>query len=419
MKLTTTKTLLALSFAALTPITLAAPYDVVDLGGLGGNSSVAYDLNTAGQAVGFASGPLDENGERTFIAHAVQFDESGNIDLGTLTDGTISEAIGINDAMVAVGYSNEISTVEDDNGNEQVVTQNYAVIFEGSSIAKLPSLERLTNARAFDINNNNLVILSGSYDVDPDDEILAVERAFVFNRNDNSYTMIEPFDAGASRRSYLTSISDNNQVVGFTDVIVDNTTSVKGFVANTNDLSNLTELPSIDNRALYPMGLNLAGEVVGSIFIPGTGDQREAFYIDSGNSQTEPTLLGFIREDYNDSRANDINDNGQIVGRALVSTPTLGEFGAFIYEGEQMKDLNTLIACDSGWKLTEAVSINNSGQILGFGAKDGEVRAFRLDPTGEPVEDCGNSDEPNSGGGSVPALLLAILAAVGLRRRFS
>ena len=75
-----------------------------------------------------------------------------------------------------------------------------------------------------------------------------------------------------------------------------------------------------------------------------------------------------------------------------------------------------MIPCDSGWKLVEATSINNSGQIVGFGVKDGEIRAFRLDPTGGSVETCETEEEPKSGGGSMPILMLLILGSLAFRR---
>ena len=108
MKFKMTKTLLALSISAMTSASLAAPYEVVDLGGLGGTMSVAFDVNQAGQVVGYASVPSEEN-EGQFFAHAALFDESGNTDLGVYPEGTISQAVGINDAMTAVGFSHKIT----------------------------------------------------------------------------------------------------------------------------------------------------------------------------------------------------------------------------------------------------------------------------------------------------------------------
>lgn len=416
MKLKTTKTLLALSIATLVSTSVAAPYEVVDLGGLGGTTSVVYDINEAGQAVGYANGPLNDEGEREFFAHAVQFDDAGNIDLGVLTDGTTSEAVGINDMMVSVGFGN-VATENDG----VTKTDQFAVVYEGGTVNKILDIEGVYQIVAYDINNNNKVILGAKYDVEPDNEDVGTpDRGFVYDRNTDQYSIIEPFAEDPNRNAYITAINDNDDIVGFADIEDGDGFRVASYITNASDVSSKVEIETIDNRALFAMSLNNKQEVVGNIYIPGTRNNREAFYIDMSVTNPELKLLGFLDEDFNDSRAMDINNVGQIVGRALVSVPTIGESGAFLYENDEMKNLNDLIACDSPWILTEARAINDAGQIVGVGTVDGEIRAFRLDPTGEPVEECGDTDpQPNDGGGSIPVILLGILVALGIRRRFS
>ena len=45
-----------------------------------------------------------------------------------------------------------------------------------------------------------------------------------------------------------------------------------------------------------------------------------------------------------------------------------------------MQDLNSLIPANSGWVLINANAINNTGQITGYGVKDGHNHAFLLTP---------------------------------------
>jgi hypothetical protein len=45
-----------------------------------------------------------------------------------------------------------------------------------------------------------------------------------------------------------------------------------------------------------------------------------------------------------------------------------------------MQDLNNLIPANSGWVLTGAADINDAGQIVGIGFKDGQSKAFLLTP---------------------------------------
>src|SRR3569833_548144 len=80
--------------------TRADYYYVKDLGGLGGNTSLANALNNLGQVVGLA------NTNNLGSSHAVLFSGTGsnNIDLDVLGGNTfISEAKGINDSGQIVG----------------------------------------------------------------------------------------------------------------------------------------------------------------------------------------------------------------------------------------------------------------------------------------------------------------------------
>jgi probable HAF family extracellular repeat protein len=53
---------------------------------------------------------------------------------------------------------------------------------------------------------------------------------------------------------------------------------------------------------------------------------------------------------------------------------------AFLWEDGQMHDLNRFIPSGSGWILIQAHSINDAGQIVGWGTLDGEEHAFLLTP---------------------------------------
>ena len=44
------------------------------------------------------------------------------------------------------------------------------------------------------------------------------------------------------------------------------------------------------------------------------------------------------------------------------------------------QDLNSLIPANSGWTLINANAINNVGQIMGYGSKNGHNHAFVLTP---------------------------------------
>ncbi|NVK23204.1 MAG: DUF3466 family protein [Kangiellaceae bacterium] len=407
------KTILASSIAFASAATLAAPYEVIDLGNLGGDQSVAYAINEAGQVVGTANGPVTDS-VREFTSHAVLFADV-NVDLGTLNEGIRSEALDINELGQAVGYSNVITTVETDNGT--VISDNeFAVIFSAGSVTQLPDFEGLTNTRLFAINENGITVGTGLLDVDPNDSVNPINRAFVYNSNSQEYKLIDPLTNEPNRRSFLVAINDQNEAIGYSEVDVDGATFLKAFVYDYAD-DVILELPANSINVTYAADINNNGEVVGSVFHSSNSTNRVAYYFNKEDASTSLIELGFFDDRFNDSRANAINNNGTIVGTALVSVPTNKIYNAFIFK-DDLQNLNDLIACDTGWQLVNATDINDSGEIVGYGSKDGEVRAFKLVPTGEPVEEC-KTEEPtnNNGGGSIPLLTLGLLGIYGLRRK--
>src|ERR1700683_5266175 len=69
-----------------------------------------------------------------------------------------------------------------------------------------------------------------------------------------------------------------------------------------------------------------------------------------------------------------INDLGQIVGFAIDGTTFNSR--AIVWQNKVPVDLNTLIAASSGWYLQGAASINDAGEIAGYGLINGNLHAF-------------------------------------------
>jgi probable HAF family extracellular repeat protein len=79
------------------------------------------------------------------------------------------------------------------------------------------------------------------------------------------------------------------------------------------------------------------------------------------------------------SSASAINNRTEIVGYYQPISSSSGR--AFYYKNGQMTDLNNMIPANSGWTLTNATAINDLGQIVGMGTKNGSTtRAFLLNP---------------------------------------
>ena len=85
------------------------------------------------------------------------------------------------------------------------------------------------------------------------------------------------------------------------------------------------------------------------------------------------------------SEASSINELGQVVGYSELAN---GDVRAFLFDENTMFDLNDLVASDVDFTFTEAVGINESGQIAvnGFFGNDTQnSRAFLLTPVPEPT----------------------------------
>ena len=79
------------------------------------------------------------------------------------------------------------------------------------------------------------------------------------------------------------------------------------------------------------------------------------------------------------SRAEGINQNGQVVGCALDAR---GASARLSLRGRGYVRLERDDPADLGWTLQIAMAINDSGQIVGNGmAPDGNTRAFLLTPS--------------------------------------
>jgi uncharacterized membrane protein len=123
-------------------------------------------------------------------------------------------------------------------------------------------------------------------------------------------------------------------------------------------------------RAVSP-----SGRIVGSVF----RDGRTRPVVWSG-PRAVPTQLGEF--DGLMGVAFDLNDSAWVVG-ADSSDGYDSETRALLWDERGVAfDLNTLIPAGSGWTLSQAVAVNNAGQILGAGFYSGASGrvAFRLTP---------------------------------------
>ena len=309
-------------------------YTVTDLGTLPGcTSSYANGINSSGEVVGYSG-----NGAFVYSGSSMQ-------SLGTPPSGGSYQAYGINDSGEVVGVATWI--------NGAAGPSSYAFLYKAGTISNLQTSlygPYVASSTAYGINASGQV----------------VGTAFFSGFGGSSaggFFYRDPAAVNTNGTTYLGAaygINASGQVVGTL-----NYASGDAFLYNNGNTQDL---------GMYGCAncINNPGQVVGYF---DTGSGIHAFLWQSGNGTQDLGTLG------GDSDALAINNHGQVVGWAETSS---GD-DAFLYDGGAMQDLNNLIPSNSGWALEHATSINDNGQICGYGINpSGQNVAFLLTPINAP-----------------------------------
>lgn len=148
-----------------------------------------------------------------------------------------------------------------------------------------------------------------------------------------------------------------------------------------------TDLGTLGGTNSSALAINDHGVIVG--WAQTAGNARTDAYLCQQNAKgpvSYRTSLGQLGGGTT-SVACDINNNGIVVGYGVLADGTTRH--AFVWQsGVGMRDLNSLIPPNSGWVLAEARSINDAGDIVGWGyrvtepnvAKELQIHPFWLRP---------------------------------------
>ena len=342
---------------------LPKSYSIVDLGTLpGGTSSVAAALNNKGEVVG-TSTETSANG----VANAQAFVwKSGQMTaLGMLPGGRTSHATGINDNGQVCGTSDTGSGVQ-------------AFLYTNGALTSIGNLPGDIGSAALGLNASGLVAVSSFPSVP--------------TPSPNSY-QVQPAHAAVYSQGSLTEISVPVGDIAITPDAINALGQVAGTSVNQNKVSRAFlyqngsllfpgTLPGDDSSQAD--AINASSQAVGAsnrkIGTDNSGQNpvfvSQAVLFTAG----KVTGLGMLPGDTN-SVATGINDSGQIIGTSTsgATDPTLASH-PFIWQQGQLVSLNSLLPIGSGWILTGATGINNTGQICGYGQHNGQTRAFLLTP---------------------------------------
>jgi probable HAF family extracellular repeat protein len=308
--------------------TRAAPsITMTDLGTLGGENSVAYDLNLYGRVTGYSETASGET-------HAFMWRRGHMTDIGSLGGG-MSIGTAINDSGYVVGRSSTASG------------GIYAFVWRNSPMVSLGTLPGGNYSAAYDITNGERIVgesetgsgdihavmwyhgaktdlgtLGGSWSVARainrnriivGESETASGETHAFMWQDGVMTDLGTLGGGWS---VAADINDSNQIVGSSRVSPGGVTH--GFIWENGTLKDLGVVPPGQNEdgfvfASYAAGINSAGVIVGSADF----EYKDTRAVTWQNGRIID--LGRIGQ-YSDAYG--LNDVGQIVGASI-----LGESG--------------------------------------------------------------------------------------------
>ena len=312
-----------------------APNLITDLGTLGGARSRAFGLAENADAVG--SSLRADGTTHAFLAMSVG---KTIADLGTL-GGATSVATDVNSfSGTVVGHA--LTAL----GNQKA--------FLYTKVRGMVSLRTLGGSAsdATAINRDDVIVGSAQTTNN------AARRAFIYRNG----VMTQLGSTFGGTDSAATAINDGGEVAGWASTT--GNASRRAFFYSGGVTRNLGTLGG-DSVAT---GLNNASDVVGYSVLP--SGARHAF-LHSGGSMIDLGTLGG-----RNSEARAISDYSPVV----VGTSEVAGGGshAFVYRDGSMLDLNSLLPAGSGWVLEGATAVNSSGEIVGYGTRNGQRHAFRL-----------------------------------------
>jgi probable HAF family extracellular repeat protein len=334
----------AIALMASASISSAQNYNITDLGAVAGEKvSNGYGLNDAGQAVGVSSSPSG--------AIATLFSSGKALNLGTLEPLDVSVATAINASGEAAGYE----PFSSDPNNTF-----HAWLYINGSLKDIhsPSLFP-AGTIAEGINASGEVVGEGELTSDS-------FHAFLYSNGQ----MVDLGPPGAFQASAL-AINDSGEIVGNYS-----TTSGSGAFLYANGKFTYLATPSgaSDTSAV---AINETGQIAGVIYLPGTA--HAAFY--KNGVWTDLGEFSGVA-----THATGINNAGEVVGIAFFPQtsyhpPKPGKHVGLIFRNDAAVDLNTLIPTNSGFTITDAIAINQSGEILCDATNTGgNKRAVLLTP---------------------------------------
>jgi len=348
----------ALAIAA-SPALAEVTYEIVDLTelaqGIGVVQCEGRSVNELGQVVGFELLP-------EYVARGLFWDSDGTpAELDALDGDNSTIAVGIEDDGTILGHSNEV-TVEYIRDRIIIHEIQKAVMWRDGNLTNLNDLieeggEDVTLEFARDRNNAGRVVgFSGLIDGPP-----FHSNGFLFD--DGVVTDLESLQRPVA-------INELDQIVGYLSF-----GQAKAYLWDNGKLVNLHDHPDIGGVTSRAYDINDDEMIVGEAQFHISKPEEAMVWLDRVPTRLVP--------EYNRPQgiATGVNNHGQIVGFFNDLDDTQSPWRGFIWEDGRRTDLLDMIDPDLGWEILFAFAINDRGQIVGGGFRNGEIgHGFLMTP---------------------------------------
>lgn len=275
------------------------------------------------------------------------------IDLGTL-GGQSSSATAVDELGSAAGWASTAA------GERRAFVWDDAL-----GMQDLGTLQNGTFSSAMDLSGDGEWVVgnSGIRPLQDPQQFMDITQGFV--RKDEAMQSVGAlYNPATYNRRFGTSeargVNDRGQVVGFSIVLRQNLQSaflwadgVMTDIGHANDTASNTRAFDINDN----------GQVVGDIVASGEGSAQLAFIWQDGELQTLETAEG-----YASSTAVSINERGEVVGWSADGSVT----SAVVWSSGAVENIGTLPGDES----SQALGINDLGQVVGWSGAADETRAF-------------------------------------------
>lgn len=341
--------------SASLPVEAQTRYTVTDLGSLPGFAD-SYEwngsLNVLGHTTAFANNAANPNA----FANDASFLWTG--------PGQVSALPGLPGASDTIAFGlNDLDQAVGDSG-AAVFSDAHGVLWQNGVVHDLGTLPGDAGSDAYVINNLGFTT-GDSYSPN------GTYRAVIWDPSQK----IHRLSGRASwSYSYAECINDLGQIAG--QAGPDASGDYPGVYWSTKDAAPTYLQKPAGGGSAGPVAINLWAQIVGSVTPNSTGVSIPALW-----QQGRLTELAVLANDPF-GVALGINNWGQIVGfsASLAGFQDLTTAHPILWENGQSIDLQDQIPTGSGWRLEQASSINDLGQIAGIGWRHGQLRACLLTP---------------------------------------